>query len=261
MINITQLEANLALERNYEDLKWVKYYLTSPGLAVHADIHYKEELVLRKAIVRNDIKMVDFLLNSSKLKEKAKVNYGSGYFIRLAAKEGYLDIVKMILAQENFDFTKEKKRTLIESSENNQTEVVKFFLNHLDFQEEFQASFAQVVNEFYHNKNYAMLEWLLLSDIKEKYTIFDKDYSFFQFYLSDTDDSEMVGYFTEFVYYHAHYAIPLVKEYIELGRNRFGRQKKPHIFEQYIKSLEMSRDLEEKLPVKEKEKKQKTKKI
>lgn len=80
-----------------EDINLIKFFLASPDLSVHADIHYKKEDALFRACYHGALNIVQYLLTSPDLKEHAYINERQGNCFVYACENDHLEVARYLL--------------------------------------------------------------------------------------------------------------------------------------------------------------------
>jgi ankyrin repeat protein len=110
-------------------LDLVDYYLTSPDLEEHADILAKDNYPFNIACSMGHLELVKYLLTSPNLKKHANLDI-SGF--ANACSDGHLEVVKYLLTspelKEHMDFYAEDNKGFRWALENNQYDILKFFI-------------------------------------------------------------------------------------------------------------------------------------
>lgn len=86
-------------------LNIVEYLLTSDRIKEHADIHACNENALDGAIMNEDIAMIDFLLKSKKLTDHANVHFKNDLFFRKAVQKNKMSSLKYLIVDYHIDIT------------------------------------------------------------------------------------------------------------------------------------------------------------
>lgn len=86
-------------------LNIVEYLLTSDRITEHADIHAGNDSALDGAVMNEDIEMMDFLLRSKKLKDHANIHVKNDLIFRKAVTKNKLVALKYLIVDYHINIT------------------------------------------------------------------------------------------------------------------------------------------------------------
>lgn len=242
-VHLTQTQVNKNLIVNHDDFDMVKYYLTSPELSVHADIHADNEKVLREAFRREDWKMVEFLLTSPKLKEKANLNYGKGALFRSllnrpATAENLQKIEFFFTSPrltEHFNLKADGLRLIEAIADENRQDVLYLLMEKQIYCADSEST-QVLVNNFIQKNNFEAIKNLWEHPVTKEYCHYRNTDLFKQKYLSLS--KQMTYELSYYIFQNDEEYLPNLRHFYQLSKNHYGQK--------CLKSIELYNRLNDK---------------
>jgi hypothetical protein len=245
-IQLTQAQANKNLIVNYDDLDMVKYYLTSAELSVHADIHTDNEKVLREAFRREDWKMIEFLLTSPKLKEKANLNYGKGAFLRGLlshhASAENLEKIKFFFIspklKEHFNLKADGNRLIEAMGEQGREDVLYFLMENNIYIPDTEST-RSLIYAFIKKDNFQAVKTLWEHPQTTRFCHYRETDLFKQKFLNLSSD--FTRHLIDYIFESDEEYLPKLQTFFQLSKNHYGQK--------FIKSLKLYEKLNQELKI------------